>query len=184
MEKNELFRNIPKVDVLLERESMAALIGRYGRALVTEAVREETDRLRRIIQTEDEAAARRALEGLEKAVEDRLAAMCAPRVRKVINATGTILHTNLGRAPISREQAEKLARYHEMLVEANARFNLTRVSDDAAETIDRNYLDCLAPLRTGLPGVARAVEALLLAASVALGVYVGLEVFVLLGGIL
>ena len=36
MEKNELFRNIPKVDVLLERESMAALIGRYGRALVTE----------------------------------------------------------------------------------------------------------------------------------------------------
>lgn len=108
MEKNELFRNIPKVDVLLERESMAALIGRYGRALVTEAVREETDRLRRVIQTEDEAAAQRALEGLEKAVEDRLAAMCAPRVRKVINATGTILHTNLGRAPISREQAQRL----------------------------------------------------------------------------
>ena len=60
--------------------------------------------------------------------------------------------------PLTGEQAEKLARYHEMLVEANARFNLTRVPDDAAEAIDRNYLDCLAPLRTGLPGVARAVD--------------------------
>lgn len=110
MDKNELFRNIPKVDALLERESMAALIGRYGRSLVTEAVRTETEQLRRTIrETEDESAALAAVAGLEESIARRLEELCTPRVRKVINATGTILHTNLGRAPISRAQAEKLA---------------------------------------------------------------------------
>ena len=44
------------------------------------------------------------------------------------------------------EQVEKLAAFHELLTEANARMNLTRVSADPAEAIDRNYLDSLAPL--------------------------------------
>ena len=53
--------------------------------------------------------------------------------------------------PLNLEQAEKFETYHRMLVEANARFNLTRVPDDEAEAIDRNYLDCIAPLAVGLP---------------------------------
>ena len=52
---------------------------------------------------------------------------------------------------LTREQAEKFASYHRMLTEANARFNLTRVPDDIDEAIDRNYLDCIAPLVRGLP---------------------------------
>ena len=44
------------------------------------------------------------------------------------------------------EQVEKLAAFHELLTGANARMNLTRVSADPAEAIDRNYLDSLAPL--------------------------------------
>ena len=53
--------------------------------------------------------------------------------------------------PLNAEQAEKFETYHRMLIEANARFNLTRVPDDEAEAIDRNYLDCIAPLAVGLP---------------------------------
>lgn len=69
----------------------------------------------------------------------------------------------LGRASaagihLTREQAEKLTAYHRMLTEANARFNLTRVSDDPTEAIDRNYLDCLTPLRTGMGEVKRAID--------------------------
>ena len=61
--------------------------------------------------------------------------------------------------PLTLEQAEKFEVYHRMLVEANARFNLTRVPDDAAEAVDRNYLDCIAPLKAGLPeGLARAID--------------------------
>ena len=53
--------------------------------------------------------------------------------------------------PLNAEQAEKFETYHRMLIEANARFNLTRVPDDEAEAIDRNYLDCIAPLAVGFP---------------------------------
>ena len=53
--------------------------------------------------------------------------------------------------PLNMEQAEKFETYHRMLIEANARFNLTRVPDDEAEAIDRNYLDCIAPLAVGFP---------------------------------
>lgn len=59
---------------------------------------------------------------------------------------------------ISEVQAEQFERYHAMLIEANARVNLTRVPDDAREAIDRNYLDCAAPLAHGFPAVETAVD--------------------------
>ena len=52
---------------------------------------------------------------------------------------------------VTAEQADKFARFHEMLVETNKVMNLTRVPDDAAEAVDRNYLDSIAPLASGLP---------------------------------
>lgn len=60
--------------------------------------------------------------------------------------------------PLTEGQAAKFEAYHRMLAEANARFNLTRVPEDPAEAVDRNYLDCIAPLRAGLPGVKCAVD--------------------------
>jgi 16S rRNA (guanine527-N7)-methyltransferase len=60
---------------------------------------------------------------------------------------------------ITREQAEKFDVYHKMLMAANAQFNLTRVPEDTAEAIDRNYLDCILPLKAGLPAdVSRIVD--------------------------
>ena len=46
MNKNVLYRSIPKVDVLLETESIQELIQRYGRETVMEAIHEETEGLR------------------------------------------------------------------------------------------------------------------------------------------
>lgn len=60
---------------------------------------------------------------------------------------------------LTRSQAEQFERYHALLVEANSKFNLTRVPDDLREAIDRNYLDCLAPLACGWPeGVRRMID--------------------------
>ena len=60
---------------------------------------------------------------------------------------------------LSDAQAEQFARYHEMLTEANARFNLTRVPDDLREAADRNYLDCMAPVAAGaLEGVQTLID--------------------------
>ena len=53
--------------------------------------------------------------------------------------------------PMTDGQAGQFETYHAMLAEANARMNLTRVPDDPAEAVDRNYLDCVAPLAIMLP---------------------------------
>ena len=60
--------------------------------------------------------------------------------------------------PMTGAQAGQFDIYHNMLVEANARMNLTRVPDDPAEAVDRNYLDCVAPLAGGFPRAATAVD--------------------------
>lgn len=61
--------------------------------------------------------------------------------------------------PLTAEQAAKFETYHKMLVAANAQFNLTRVPDDITEAVDRNYLDCIAPLKNGFPiEVSRAID--------------------------
>ena len=61
--------------------------------------------------------------------------------------------------PLTAEQAAKFETYHKMLVAANAQFNLTRVPDDITEAVDRNYLDCIAPLKNGFPiDVSRAID--------------------------
>lgn len=58
---------------------------------------------------------------------------------------------------LTQKQAEQFERYHELLVDANSKFNLTRVPDDLREAIDRNYLDCVAPLAHGWPSGARSL---------------------------
>ena len=60
--------------------------------------------------------------------------------------------------PMSQGQVEQFNTYHEMLVEANARMNLTRVPEDPTEAVDRNYLDCVAPLAGGFPAANTAVD--------------------------
>lgn len=60
---------------------------------------------------------------------------------------------------LTEAQAHKFEIYHNMLIEANARFNLTRVPEDMDEAIDRNYLDCISPLAKGLPeGCASIID--------------------------
>ncbi len=104
MNKNLLYRNIPKVDVLLEEEKIQELIERYSYDTVIEAIRQELDSLRAFIgkcESEDEANHR--LSVLRERIAENVAKMHRPNMRSVVNATGTILHTNLGRAPIGEK---------------------------------------------------------------------------------
>lgn len=110
MNKNQLYRNIPKVDVLLEEEIIKALIEVYSRETVMEAIRTETEALRSFIGTsEDEQEAVRRVEMLIYAIEEAVVRMNTPNMRMVINGTGTILHTNLGRAPIGETHMQHVA---------------------------------------------------------------------------
>lgn len=110
MNKNMLYRSIPKVDILLENEEIQKLIEKYSRDTVLESIHTEMDKLRAFIsECEEEEKAKRQIELLVDHVEMTVTSMHTPNMRSVINGTGTILHTNLGRAPISREHMRRVA---------------------------------------------------------------------------
>lgn len=110
MNKNMLYRSIPKVDILLEEEEIKELILRYSRETVKEAVHTEIDKLRAYIgRCEEEEEGRRQIELLTSHIRRSVEAMHTPNMRMVINGTGTILHTNLGRAPIGVEHMKRVA---------------------------------------------------------------------------
>ena len=110
MNKNMLYRSIPKVDVLLEDPEIQGLIETYSRDTVVESIHLEMDALRKYIGTcEDEEKAKEQIENLNTNVRRTVTAMHTPNMRSVINGTGTILHTNLGRAPISQKHMKRIA---------------------------------------------------------------------------
>ena len=101
--KANLFRELPSVDEVLRSESVAALGSIHGVAAVTEASRAVLERLREEIAAErlDQRELLLALNGLAVAIERELVSTLQLSLRRVINATGVILHTNLGRAPLA-----------------------------------------------------------------------------------
>ena len=116
MNKRDILRRIPKVDEVLQKEPLFVFFEDKGQSVVTEAAREAIDALRAEIMKagDDEldsfdvsrlsadAVALEAVRVLEENDANNLIA--------AINATGTILHTNLGRAPLCKEAVENVAR--------------------------------------------------------------------------
>jgi len=104
-------REIPSVDELLARPGLVALTEKAGRKLLTQCTRAVLADLRE--QLKHEPAAARAALFDASAIETRIAAhvraFLTPSLVRVINATGVILHTNLGRAPISAPSAAEIA---------------------------------------------------------------------------
>ncbi|NLS77097.1 MAG: L-seryl-tRNA(Sec) selenium transferase [Chloroflexi bacterium] len=91
-------RKLPSVDSVLQQPEAQAAVPIYGRELVSGAVRMALDEARQRVLG---GAACPAMAEVLSAVADRLAALAQPTLQLVINATGVIIHTNLGRAPLS-----------------------------------------------------------------------------------
>ncbi|MEK9679726.1 MAG: L-seryl-tRNA(Sec) selenium transferase [Rhodospirillaceae bacterium] len=111
MAKNSqsLQSSIPSVDKLLRLDAAQPLLDEYGHQMCTEALRQVIDETRRARADNGEAA----LPLTEEAavigrLNDRLTQMSAPSLRPVINLTGTVLHTNLGRAPLPQEAIDAM----------------------------------------------------------------------------
>jgi L-seryl-tRNA(Ser) seleniumtransferase len=113
--KSDLFRLLPSVDELLRRPQLEALVQREGRTAVLEASRGALEQLRADITTGrlGEQQLKAKFDELPRDVEQRLQESLAYSLRPVINATGVILHTNLGRAPLSRAALEHVAEISE-----------------------------------------------------------------------
>jgi L-seryl-tRNA(Ser) seleniumtransferase len=92
-------RDLPSVDQLLQQPSVTTWIAQYGRTQTLQALRQTLDEVRSNYQQTKKLPRREAL------LEDALALLqnwSTPSLALVVNATGVILHTNLGRAPLSR----------------------------------------------------------------------------------
>jgi L-seryl-tRNA(Ser) seleniumtransferase len=93
--------SLPAVGKLVNQPGYAALVEEFGRVRVVEAIRDQVASERSDKVLDDEERNRR--------VSARLRAGAAPRLQRVINASGVILHTNLGRAPLSRSAIDALS---------------------------------------------------------------------------
>ena len=100
----ELLRRLPQIDEVLRQSSLQQAAARWGRDLTVEHARAALARLRTEIleggepEVSPEAAAESCVRSLERSQR--------PSLRPVVNATGVVLHTNLGRAPLCREAVE------------------------------------------------------------------------------
>jgi L-seryl-tRNA(Ser) seleniumtransferase len=141
----ELFRKLPSVDEVVRDPAIHFLVGSSGQDSVINAARAVLARLRQEI-TEgllDEAGLELALSGMAGAVEKQLRLAMDYSLRPLINATGVILHTNFGRAPLSDAAMEHIRETAASY--SNLEFELTTASrgkrDAHAERLFRQLLN-------------------------------------------
>ena len=108
-EQGEALRRIPAIEQLLSREPFLVMQQHYSRDLITEALRTVTAEIRgqildsaEVVEPPDEAA-------YVVLVRAEIESLTAPALRPIVNATGTITHTNLGRSLLSASASESLA---------------------------------------------------------------------------
>jgi L-seryl-tRNA(Ser) seleniumtransferase len=107
---SEIFRKLPSVDDVMRGPAVLVLAASYGHDSVVDAARAVLARMRQEIASGllNEDALQLALSGLADAVENQLRQALGYSLRTVINATGVILHTNLGRAPLGDAAIEHI----------------------------------------------------------------------------
>ena len=96
-------RALPKMDVLLSHPTLLAARKVLPYALIRQAARGRLEEVRRSVVN---GAAVPPVDVLAGEIAAAAGALCRPGLRKVINATGVVLHTNLGRAPMAPQAAE------------------------------------------------------------------------------
>lgn len=107
-QRQEWLRSIPPVDALLRHEEVEHWLATFPRSLVVSALRHATDQVRAAVL---EGACHEFVdpEHMIALAEEELARLSAPSLRRVINATGIVLHTGLGRAPLCDAAVEAVA---------------------------------------------------------------------------
>ncbi len=104
----DLLRTLPSVEKLLAHEPLAELLHELPRTVVVDAVRDTLAEARAALRRRGAKAAPEPV-ALAHAAAARARAVAAPALRRVLNATGIVLHTNLGRAPLGEAARRAVA---------------------------------------------------------------------------
>jgi len=108
----ELLRQLPSIDDILKENRTLTWLETYPRVLVLEAIRTAVDRQRKAILQAGEKDAERKAPSLPAVLDDTeaiLRELSEPSLRPVINATGVVVHTNLGRSILSEKALRRIA---------------------------------------------------------------------------
>jgi L-seryl-tRNA(Ser) seleniumtransferase len=106
---NALLRAVPSIDELLRASELDRALAECGHELVTSVLRETVEAARARLRHDGEAAREAcSAAALVQQTLHRLAKLLAPSLKRVFNLTGTVLHTNLGRAPLPVEAIEAM----------------------------------------------------------------------------
>ncbi len=106
---DDLLRSIPSVDRLLAESALAGVKERYSEQLVKRMVRRGLDELRADIRSGKAGGEDCTVQAVSDRVSGLLDKRLAGTLRRVINATGVIVHTNLGRSPLSKRVMERIS---------------------------------------------------------------------------
>jgi len=104
-DKGALLRRIPSVDRILNDPDFVLLLERYPRALILEAIHQVLDDIRERILINGERPLDQAdlnFQRVSERIKEHFERILRPSLRPVVNATGVIIHTNLGRSPLAR----------------------------------------------------------------------------------
>jgi len=127
MDRQEYLSKIPKVDSILSASTIKELLEKSPRNIVVEAIRTVLEELRSSINevTEEELKSITInVEDLIPIISKLVEKIMTPSLKKVINATGVIIHTNLGRAPLSKQALSSLREVSEGY--SNLEYNLIK----------------------------------------------------------
>ena len=143
----QLLRQLPQVDDLLRHPHLAAAVALLPRSLAAAVVRRVLADQRQAISTMPPAALPAALDdaALLRDLQEALAAAAKPSLRRLVNASGVIIHTNLGRSPLGEACQEQL-------VEVASRYNTLEY--DLAKGVRGSRQDHLEGLLKELTGAA------------------------------
>ena len=108
-DKRELFRKIPAVDLLLDHPDLAEVSSKYPRTLILKAINQVLDEIRKRIETGNgfQKPSELGLDLVAAKVVERLEPLARSTLRQVINATGIVVHTNLGRSILAESVLQR-----------------------------------------------------------------------------
>ena len=99
--RTDLLRALPQVEEMLQLPEVSSLLSLVPRSVLADCVREAVDETRRAVLAG--ACGRVDVQALAESARARALAQARPSLRRVINATGIVVHTNLGRSPLADE---------------------------------------------------------------------------------
>ena len=112
--RQELLRKIPSVDKVLGYDDMKALLRSYSRGIVLKAIQKKLEKVRKSIFSAQDPIPENVQAEVNftgEEIEEEIQNFSNPHLEKVINATGVVLHTNLGRSILPEEAIENIKRF-------------------------------------------------------------------------